>query len=356
MPWWWPFPVGGAFLLAAWLTPAARLFAIRYGVIDHPDRERKQHAAPTPLWGGLGMIVAFVLVVMIVLASTSVFTSGAMTVWHFVGFLSGIFVLTVVGMIDDRTVLSARYLLLAMIAASLCAVFGGIDVAKMTNPFGGFFVLPAVAASVVAFVWILAMTMTTKLLDGVDGLASSVSTVAALMIAALALTPTYFQSDVALLALVFAGAVLGFILWNWHPAHVFLGEAGSTVLGFTVGVLSVIAGSKMATAFLVLGIPAIDVGIVAIRRIYAGKNPFTTADRRHAHLMLRDAGLRPWMVTGVYLLVVTVFGVTTLVFSSWEKLVALGVLSLISATAIAALARFLAKKSPKPLDGSGPVC
>lgn len=356
MPTWWPFPIEVAFLLAAWLTPVARIFAIRFNVIDTPGGERKRHATPTPLWGGLGMIVAFVCVTTIVLFLTDVFTSGAMTVRHFVGFLIGILILTIVGIVDDRHGLSAKYLLAAMIIASACAVFGGIDVSKMTNPLGGFFVLPAVLGSIVAFVWILAMTMTTKLLDGVDGLAASVSAVAALMIAALALTPTYFQSDVALLALIFAAAVLGFILWNWHPAHVFLGESGSTVLGFTVGVLSVIAGSKMATAFLVLGIPAIDMAIVALRRLRAGKNPFTTADRRHAHLMLRDAGLKPWMVTGVYLIVVTTFGVTTLVFSSWQKLLALGVLGLISATAIVCLARYLAKKSPKTLDGSGPVC
>jgi UDP-GlcNAc:undecaprenyl-phosphate GlcNAc-1-phosphate transferase len=196
------------------------------------------------------------------------------------------------------------------------------------------------------------MTMTTKLLDGVDGLAATASMIAALMIGALALTPTYFQSDVALLALVFAAAILGFLLWNWYPAKVFLGESGSTVLGFTVGVLSVIAGSKMATAFLVLGVPVIDVGIVAIRRVMAGKNPFTTADRLHAHLMLRDAGLPVWAVTVVYGGVVTLFGVTTLVFERWQKIMVLGVLATFSAVGIVCLARHLAKKQKKLLDDS----
>ena len=344
-----------AFLLAAWLTPLARMIAVRFAVLDIPRGERKQHRVPMPLMGGLGIVGAFLIVTIGVLISSSALTSGAITIWHFFGFFLGILVLTIGGVLDDRFDLPAKHLLAFMVAASVLAVIGGIDVAKLTNPFGGFFVLPAALASLVAFVWILAMTMTTKLLDGVDGLAASVSMIAILMIGALALTPTYFQSDVALLALTLAAAILGFILWNWHPAHVFLGESGSTVLGFTVGVLSVIAGSKMATAFLVLGVPAIDVGIVAIRRVLAGKNPFTTADRRHAHLMLRDIGLPAWAVTLVYGGVVTLFGVTTLVFERWQKLMVLGVLATFSAVGIMCLARFLAKNPRKMLDGSAGV-
>lgn len=356
MPVWWPFPLAACFFFAAWLTPVARYFAIRFGAIDVPGGERKLHDAPTPLWGGVGMIVGFVLCVLGVLLFSDAITSGTVTVWHMFGFLAGILLLTIVGMIDDARSLSSKYLLLGIVCASLFAVFGGIDVGKMTNPFGGVLILPSILASAVAFVWIVAMTITTKLLDGVEGLASSVSGVAALMIAALALSPMYFQSDVALLALMFGAAILGFILWNWYPAHVFLGESGSTVLGFTIGVLSVIAGSKMATAFLVFGIPAIDVGIVAIRRVLAHKNPFTTADRRHAHLMLRDIGLPAWAVTVIYVVAVSAFGVSTLVLSSWQKLVALAVLSLVSGAVIVFLAWFLAKKSPKKLDGSVPFC
>lgn len=351
MPTWWPFPVFAAFLLAAWFTPVARWFAIRFGAIDFPDGDRHLHATPTPLFGGLGMIVSFFLVTLFVLATSNALTSGAITVWHFVGFFAGMGVLTVGGIFDDRYKLSAKYLLGFIVIANVLAVLGGIDVAKMTNPFGGAFVLPSILASVVALVWIFSMTITTKLLDGVEGLASSVSAIAALMIAALALTPTYFQSDVAFLSLIFAGAILGFILWNWYPAHVFLGESGSTVLGFTVGVLSVIAGSKMATALLVFGIPAIDVALVVVRRVWAGKNPFTTADRRHAHLMLRDAGLAPWMVTLIYGTIVTMFGVTTLAFERWQKVIVLGILTVFSAVGIALLAKHTAKNAVKTLDG-----
>ncbi len=341
MPLWWPVPVALAFLISAWATPIVRLLALRFGVIDAPDGGRKLHREPTPLLGGLAIVASFTIVTIGVLLFSAALTDGAITIWHFVGFFIGITILTIGGVIDDRFAISAKYSMVLFALASFVAVLGGINVAKLTNPFGGVIVLAPMMASIVAFVWILAMTMTTKLLDGVDGLASSVALVGSLMIAALALTQTYFQSDVALLALIFSASILGFLLWNWHPAKIFLGESGSTVLGFTVGVLSVIAGSKMATALLVLGIPAIDVGLVAIRRIQAGKNPFTTADRRHFHFMLRDAGLLPWQVTLLYSSIVLVFGVTSLLFASWQKVIALGILAILAVIGITLLAKYL---------------
>ncbi len=326
MPTWWPIPIASAFLLAAWLTPVVRAYALRLGVVDGPDGGRKKHAAPVPLFGGIAIAIAFVVPIVVVLFGSNVLTSGDITSVHYGGLVVGIVVLTAWGVYDDRYRLSAKFAMIAFACASLIAVLSGIEVSKLTNPFGGVIVLAPFAASAVAFVWILAMTMTTKLLDGVDGLAASIATIAAILIAALALTPTYFQSDVALLALVFAAAVAGFLVWNWHPAQIFLGETGSTVLGFTIGVLSVISGSKIATALLVLGIPAIDVALVAWRRYRAGNNPFTTADRGHFHFLLLDRGVSPRMVVFVYCGIATLFGVSTLIFVSWQKALALGIL------------------------------
>ncbi len=344
MPFWWPIPVVIAFALSMVFTLLVRRVALKFGVIDNPDGGRKQHERSTPLLGGLAIVSAFSMVIIGVLISSNVLTAGEITINHYVGFFVGLAILSIVGAIDDKYNISAKYLMLAFIVASGCAIAGGINVEKMTNPFGGVIVLAPMMASVVAFVWILLMTMTTKLLDGVDGLASSVGLSASLMIAALALTPTYFQSDVALLALIVAASILGFLLWNWAPAKIFLGESGSTAIGFMVGVLSVIAGSKMATAFLVLGIPAIDVAMVVIRRIRLGKNPFTNPDRRHAHLMLIDVGFSARQVTFIYVGVVTLFGLSTLVFVSWEKIVALGVLTVFAGVSI----HYLAKRTEKP--------
>lgn len=344
MPAWWFIPVIFAFLLSTLLAPMIRGVALRFGVIDSPDGGRKTHQSPTPLLGGVAIAGSFAAVTLGVLFSSNALTSGAIGIPHFIGFFVGIAILTIGGVIDDKFAVSAKYAMMVFLLASLAAILGGIDVAKLTNPFGGIIVLTPIVASIVAFVWITAMTMTTKLLDGVDGLASSVSLIGALMITALALTPTYFQSDVALLALIFAGSIVGFLLWNWYPAKIFLGESGSTVLGFTIGVLSVIAGSKMATALLVLGIPAIDVALVAFRRWRKGKNPFTTADRGHLHLMLQDAGLSHRGVTLCYSMLALLFGVTTLVFASWQKVIALAVLGIIAVIGIETLAKYTEKR------------
>jgi len=163
-----------------------------------------------------------------------------------------------------------------------------------------------------------------------DGLASSVTGVGALMVMLLSLTAAYYQPDVALLSAVVIGAIVGFLFWNFHPATIFLGEGGSTFVGFLLGVLAVISGGKLATALLVLGIPLLDAVWVVVRRFRAGglKQIFV-GDRKHLHHRLYDLGLGQKQVVLVYVMVASAFGVTALFFQSREKLVALVVLCLI---------------------------
>jgi UDP-GlcNAc:undecaprenyl-phosphate/decaprenyl-phosphate GlcNAc-1-phosphate transferase len=171
---------------------------------------------------------------------------------------------------------------------------------------------------------------TTKFLDGLDGLATSVTSIGALMILLLSLTAAYYQPDVALVSVVAIGSMLGFLFWNFHPASIFLGEGGSTYVGFLLGVLAVISGGKLATALLVLGIPLLDAIWVVLRRYRTGgfKNIFN-ADRKHLHHRLFDRGLGQRSVVLFYVIIATAFGITTLIFQSREKLVALIVLGLL---------------------------
>ncbi|KKW30847.1 MAG: glycosyl transferase family 4 [Candidatus Uhrbacteria bacterium GW2011_GWD2_52_7] len=327
MPWWWPFPVGLAFVLATLLTPAVARVARIFGVVDRPDGERKFHSAEMPLLGGIAMYVGFVLPTLVMLVATDHLTSGDIDAKHIAGLLVGGAVLMIGGYLDDRYQLSPKYSVIAPVLAALIAVVSGIEVAKITNPLGGFVEIAAGVSTIVVFMWILGMTYTTKLLDGMDGLAGGVTAVGAMVIAALALSSAYFQPDVALLSLTFLAAILGFLMWNWHPATIFMGEGGSTFLGYTLGVLAIISGSKIATALLVMGIPALDVAIVIIRRLLAGQHPFRTSDRLHVHHLLLRLKLSESQVVIVYCSVALCFGVTTLVLSSWQKFVALGVLA-----------------------------
>lgn len=326
--------MAATFLLTTWLTPIARILALRWGVVDTPNGARKRHERVTPLLGGLAIVFGFVFPLVVVLCTTTHFTEGMITFHHFFGYIAGVMLLTIGGIIDDKWTLHAKHSLVIFIVAAGAAVSGGMAVSQVTNPFGGVIILTPILASIVAGLWILSMTMTTKILDGVDGLATSVTMIAALMIAALSFTEKYFQPDVALLALMFVGALLGFLLWNWHPAQIFLGEVGSTVLGFTIGVLSVIAGSKLATALLVLAIPALDVFLVVWRRYRLGYNPFTTSDRRHLHLLLIDAGMSVERVVTFYVSLALLFGITALIFTSWQKIFVLFALTIVAGGSI----------------------
>jgi UDP-N-acetylmuramyl pentapeptide phosphotransferase/UDP-N-acetylglucosamine-1-phosphate transferase len=179
---------------------------------------------------------------------------------------------------------------------------------------------------------------TTKFLDGLDGLATGVSAIGALMVMLLALSTAYFQPDVALLAGISFGALLGFLFWNFSPASIFLGEGGSTFVGYLVGILAVISGGKLATALLVFGIPLLDVVWVVTRRLRQGGLLATTqADRKHLHHRLLDLGWSQRQIVFVFYLVAAVFGVLTLFLQSREKLIALGLLAFLMALAAFAL-------------------
>ena len=332
MPVWWIYPVAGAFVLSVVLTDVLIYFSKRFNFLDRPTKERKRHEGAVPLLGGVGIFLAFSIITIIVLIASDHFTSGEITNWHFVGLLLGGLILIIGGVLDDKFDLPPKLSIIFPILAALAAVVFGIGVSKITNPFGNAFDIPDVVSSIFTFVWLMGMIYTTKLLDGLDGLATGVTSIGALMIALLALTTVYFQPDVALLSLIAFAALIGFLLWNFHPAHIFLGESGSTFVGYLIGSLAIISGSKVATALLVLGIPALDVLFVIIERWRNGKPIFAIGDRRHLHHRLIDLGLNQRQVIALYYIIALAFGVTTLIFESWQKLIALAVLFIIMLT------------------------
>jgi UDP-GlcNAc:undecaprenyl-phosphate GlcNAc-1-phosphate transferase len=327
---WWFLPILAAWLLSLVLTAIVRHLALRHNLVDAPDGGRKLHSSALPFGGGVAIYLAFTIPSFAVLFSTNHFTSGAIKPLAFVGLLLGGLVLTLGGLLDDRYRLPAKKSIVFPVLAALIAVACGIGVTKLTNPFGSPFLLPAAISSIFTFCWLLATTYTTKLLDGLDGLATSIASIAALLIMVLSLSAKFWQPDVALLAAIAAAAMLGFLLWNWHPARIFLGEGGSTLLGFLVGVLAVISGGKVATALLVLGIPALDVVFVIIRRLARRQNPFTASDRDHLHYLLLDHGLSARQVVLFYVVFALIFGVTSLFLVSWQKLIILAILALVA--------------------------
>ena len=131
------------------------------------------------------------------------------------------------------------------------------------------------------------------------------------------------------MAFIFAGACAGFLVWNFFPAKIYLGESGALLIGFTLGVLAILSGSKIATALLILGLPMLDVVAVAVRRVFVErKSPFA-GDLLHLHFQLRSLGWSDRKIVLVYYAITALFGISTLVFTGITKVLALGVLLLI---------------------------
>lgn len=342
-----------AFLLTVAFTPVVMRWAKRRSIVDAPGSapQRKVHTQPIPLLGGMAVYASFVIVAWgIALFSPHLF-GGFFLPKHLVGLTLAGAVLMVGGYWDDRRNLRPRTQVWFPIAAACIVVASGIGIPYITNPFGGTVDLSAMRwtlfsvhglpyqvvlfADLFAILWLLATTYTTKILDGLDGLVAGVTTIGGIIIATLSLSKEVTQPETAILAATLAGAAAGFLVWNWHPAKVFLGEGGSTFTGFMLGSLAILAGGKIATALLILGIPALDVAWAILRRLL-GKHRATSADRGHLHFRLLDAGLTHRQAVLLLYTVTAVFGSITLVTRGEEKVYAL--LTLTAVMALLALA------------------
>lgn len=317
-----------AFLFSAFVTVTVRRAAAATGIVDRPAGDRKIHARPIPLLGGIAIYVTIAAAVSVLLGTTDALTGGEIAATHYAGFVLGGLVLMVGGYLDDRFNLPAKAAIVTPVLAALTAIAFGVEVDKLTNPFGGVIILAPWQSDVIVFVWLMTVMYTTKFLDGLDGLATGVSSIGTLMVMFLALTAAYFQPDVATLAAVCLGAMLGFLVFNFNPASIFLGEGGSTFVGFVLGTLAVISGGKLATALLVIAIPMMDVVWIIVRRFRAGGiRQIFKADRKHLHHRLLDRGWSQRRIVLAYYLVATAFGLSTLFLQSKQKLIALGALA-----------------------------
>ena len=249
-----------------------------------------------------------------------------------VGLLAGLAIVAVVGAYDDARELKPLPQFIAQFLAAGIAVASGVVIGRVPNPFGGDIELLWLALPFTVF-WIVGMMNTVNWLDGLDGLAAGVTVIAS---AVLCLhTFRLEQFSLTLLPLALAGAALGFLLFNFPPAKIFLG-AGAPLLGFALGVLSIIGGAKVATALLALAIPILDVAWQILTRVRAGRSPFA-ADRGHLHHRLYDFNIAPRAIVALYYALSAAFGALALILPSGVyKLIALLV---IGAGALAVLIR-----------------
>ncbi|MBI2990229.1 MAG: undecaprenyl/decaprenyl-phosphate alpha-N-acetylglucosaminyl 1-phosphate transferase [Candidatus Magasanikbacteria bacterium] len=327
-------------LLSLLITPFVYYAMYKVGAVDSPQGEkRKIHKKKIPLGGGLAIFLSFFIIVWIVFF-------GSEELGSYVGFrhILGLFlagsVLMFGGFLDDKWRLSpSKQLFFSIIAALLIIVFG-IGPHSFSNPFGGSFDLSGlqinvgnlgrlvVFADLLVFAWLMGMMFTTKFLDGLDGLVTGLVMIGSLFIFFLSLQDQWRQPEVALLSIIFAGACLGFLVWNWHPAKIFLGEGGSLFTGLALAVLAIISEGKIATTLLVMGLPVLDVLRVIVRRMQKKRSIFH-GDDEHLHFKLLASGLKQHQAVLLMYAISLSFGLSAFFLQSTQKVLALLLLLLL---------------------------
>jgi UDP-GlcNAc:undecaprenyl-phosphate GlcNAc-1-phosphate transferase len=283
-----------AALLALVLTPAVRWVVLRYEIVDQPEA-RRINTVPVPRAGGLAVSAAFLLVagVFLLLNDQADIVSvpillgpSAVAALLFGGALAA-----ALGAIDDLFDLRARWQLLGQVALAAGAVAAGITINFIANPIGpGVVRFPDTVAAGLTIFWIVGMINSINWIDGLDGLSSGIAFIAAVTLGLISLTTQVGQPLIAVLCFTLAGALLGFLRWNFHPASIFAGTSGVQFVGFTLAVLAILGTAKVAVALLVLGVPIIDTFWIIVRRVSQGRSPFSP-DRTHIHHRLLDLGL-----------------------------------------------------------------
>lgn len=335
---------GMALALSVLLTWLARRLAPALGILAKPD-DRRKHQGAIPKLGALPLWAAFMLSV-VVAQSLPVERADPNEAIRLFGLVAGGTLIFCFGLLDDKFDLAPHWQLLGQILAAGVAIACLIFIERFNNPLTGETVgpFPFALTLIISLFWLLLMMNTVNFLDGVDGLAGGVNLIAAILLFLHTLREN--QLSVSLLPSALIGTLLGFLIFNWHPARIFMGS-GAVYLGFVIGALSIIGGAKMATILLVMGLPLLDLAWQAGRRLLEGKNPMI-GDRGHLHFRVLDSGLlSPRAFTLIYYAFCAAFGALALLTTSRQfKLIALMVLSGIALVGFLLVARRSRLKSP----------
>jgi UDP-GlcNAc:undecaprenyl-phosphate GlcNAc-1-phosphate transferase len=261
-----------------------------------------------PRAGGIAIYLGFLIAVVLTVTVRQFARIGQHT-WtpQVLGVLIAATFIAIVGLVDDFRDLAARWQALAIIAAGIILILFGVRIEGLTNPLGGFVgqhynaalnwhALGTIASYLVTILWVFTVTKTVDAIDGVDGLAAGVCAIAAATLALMsAMLHTPEGPTLALMAAAVAGACLGFLQHNYHPAKIIMGTIGAQVLGLVLAAISIMGAFKFAAAVsvlvpvLVLGVPIFDYTHVLTRRLLAHA-PLTVADKRHLHHRLLNRG------------------------------------------------------------------
>ena len=295
------------FICSILITPVVKKLAFKIGATDKPNN-RKVHQKIMPRLGGLAIYISFVIGVFIMRPESS----------QLVAIMVGSTIIIVTGILDDMFELSAKVKLLGQIIAALVVVFwGGVQVEFINLPFTegvlhfGYLSIP------MTILWIVGITNAINLIDGLDGLAAGVSSIALITISIMAiLIPNPF---VVIMGSILLASTLGFLIFNFHPAKIFMGDTGALFLGFMIAVLSLLGFKNITIISLVipiiiLGVPISDTFYAIMRRI-VNKKPISAPDKSHLHHCLLGIGFTHRQTVLLIYAMAAFFGLVAIIVS-----------------------------------------
>ena len=302
-----------AAVLSYFFTPPVKNFAHKVGAIDVPKDARRMHKKPIPRLGGLAIYGGF-------LCSILIFGQLDETM---LCVLLGAAIIVALGIFDDVLALGAKLkFVVQIVAAAIPVCIGDLQIGLFTNlnPLSDTpFVHLGILAVPVTIIWIVGITNAVNLIDGLDGLAVGVSSIAAITMLAVALLTGNMPIAITMAAL--AGACIGFMPYNLNPAKIFMGDTGSTFLGYMLATVSIrglfkfYAVISFAVPFLILGLPIFDTANAIIRRVAAGRSPMSP-DRGHVHHKLIDMGFNQKQAVAILYAISATLGLTAVVLTS----------------------------------------
>ena len=333
-----PLPLIVSIILSAFAVTVAGALTVlkffpRWGLMDKPEKYGISSRPPIPYPGGVAIFFAAVISILIYLDLNQMVLSV----------LLGATLLAATCFWDDRAGLSPYLRLCVQVAAAGLLVLGGIGVSSITNPLGGVIVLDSinipisfagltwtftVFADILTVIWVVAMVNAFNWVDGVPGMASSLSVVASGVLLVLSTRAGMHSVDqtlaITLSAIIF-GASTAFLIFDFPRPRMLMGDTGSMFLGFLLAVTAIISGGKIATTMLVLGFPILDFAWVILRRILKGQSPFH-GDLWHFHHRLLKAGYSERMTVVIFASISLIFGLTALLLHTEGKAIAFFVL------------------------------
>jgi UDP-GlcNAc:undecaprenyl-phosphate GlcNAc-1-phosphate transferase len=306
-------PLVAALLMSFIATPIVKSFAYKVGAIDVPKDNTRMHDHPIPRIGGLAIFLGFILSV-ILFADINRQIQGV---------LLGAVIVVITGAVDDVVDLPAWVKFISQTAAAVVTVFHGVVFERLSNPFafmfGGSYFELGIFAIPVTILWIVAVTNSVNFIDGLDGLALGVSSIASGTMLVTALVASDANTAIVLAALL--GACLGFLPANVNPAKMFIGDTGALLLGYVLAAMSVLGLFKFYAVvsffapFLILALPIFDEIFAIVRRLIKGQKPWER-DRGHMHHRLIDLGLNQKQAVAVMYSASSILGLSAVVLTT----------------------------------------